>query len=57
VINNAGVFGPRSLLAAPLEEVRAVYEANVFGPLAVARAAGSAVTSEQPGRRITEMTS
>lgn len=38
VINNAGVSGPRSLLAAPLDEVRAVYEANVFGPLAIARA-------------------
>jgi NAD(P)-dependent dehydrogenase (short-subunit alcohol dehydrogenase family) len=38
VINNAGVSGPRSLLASSLEEVRAVYEANVFGPLAIARA-------------------
>jgi NAD(P)-dependent dehydrogenase (short-subunit alcohol dehydrogenase family) len=38
VINNAGVGARGSLLAAPLEQVRAVYETNVFGPLAVAQA-------------------
>jgi NAD(P)-dependent dehydrogenase (short-subunit alcohol dehydrogenase family) len=38
VINNAGISARRSLLAAPLDEVRAVYEANVFGPIAVAQA-------------------
>jgi NAD(P)-dependent dehydrogenase (short-subunit alcohol dehydrogenase family) len=38
VINNAGVSGGRSLLTMPLDEVRAVYETNVLGPLAVAQA-------------------
>jgi NAD(P)-dependent dehydrogenase (short-subunit alcohol dehydrogenase family) len=38
VINNAGVGARGSLLATPLEQVRAVYETNVFGPLAVAQA-------------------
>jgi NAD(P)-dependent dehydrogenase (short-subunit alcohol dehydrogenase family) len=38
VINNAGVSSGPSLLTAPLEEIRAAYEANVFGPIAVAQA-------------------
>lgn len=38
VINNAGGPGGRSLLAMPLDEVRAAYETNVFGPIAVAQA-------------------
>jgi NAD(P)-dependent dehydrogenase (short-subunit alcohol dehydrogenase family) len=38
VINNAGATAGRSLLTAPLDEVRAIYEANVFGPIAVAQA-------------------
>jgi NAD(P)-dependent dehydrogenase (short-subunit alcohol dehydrogenase family) len=38
VINNAGVSARGSLLAMRLEQVRAVYETNVFGPLAVAQA-------------------
>lgn len=38
VLNNAGVTGGRSLLTMPLDEVRAAYETNVFGPLAVAQA-------------------
>ena len=38
VVNNAGVSGRHSLLTAPLAEVRAVYETNVFGALAVAQA-------------------
>jgi NAD(P)-dependent dehydrogenase (short-subunit alcohol dehydrogenase family) len=38
VINNAGISSGPSLLTAPLDEVRAAYEANVFGPIAVAQA-------------------
>ena len=38
VINNAGVPTGRSLLTMPLAEVRAAYETNVFGPIAVAQA-------------------
>ena len=38
VINNAGVATRGSLLTMPLDEVRAAYETNVFGPIAVAQA-------------------
>ena len=38
VISNAGGAGGPSLLAAPLDEIRAAYETNVFGPIAVAQA-------------------
>jgi NAD(P)-dependent dehydrogenase (short-subunit alcohol dehydrogenase family) len=38
VINNAGTLGERSLLTMPLDALRAVYETNVFGPVAVAQA-------------------
>ena len=38
VINNAGVSGGESLLTMPFDQLRVVYEANVFGPIAVARA-------------------
>jgi NAD(P)-dependent dehydrogenase (short-subunit alcohol dehydrogenase family) len=38
VINNAGASAAPALLAAPLDEVRALYETNVFGPVAVAQA-------------------
>jgi NAD(P)-dependent dehydrogenase (short-subunit alcohol dehydrogenase family) len=38
VINNAGTSGGRSLLTMPLDALRAIYETNVFGPVAVAQA-------------------
>jgi NAD(P)-dependent dehydrogenase (short-subunit alcohol dehydrogenase family) len=38
VINNAGISSGPSLLTDSLAEIRAVYEANVFGPIAVAQA-------------------
>jgi NAD(P)-dependent dehydrogenase (short-subunit alcohol dehydrogenase family) len=38
VISNAGGPGGSSLLTMPLDQVRAVYETNVFGPIAVAQA-------------------
>jgi NAD(P)-dependent dehydrogenase (short-subunit alcohol dehydrogenase family) len=38
VINNAGGSSLTGLLDTPLADVRAVYETNVFGPLAVAQA-------------------
>jgi NAD(P)-dependent dehydrogenase (short-subunit alcohol dehydrogenase family) len=38
VINNAGASARPSLLATSLDELRAVYETNVFGPVAVAQA-------------------
>jgi NAD(P)-dependent dehydrogenase (short-subunit alcohol dehydrogenase family) len=38
VINNAGGASGSSLLTASLDDVRAAYETNVFGPIAVAQA-------------------
>ncbi|WP_395725208.1 SDR family oxidoreductase [Nakamurella sp.] len=38
VINNAGTTGPGALLDADLDDVRNLFETNVFGPLAVAQA-------------------
>ena len=38
LVNNAGILGPGSLLTSPLEEIRATFETNVFGPLALVRA-------------------
>jgi NAD(P)-dependent dehydrogenase (short-subunit alcohol dehydrogenase family) len=38
VINNAATGARGSLLATPLDQVRAIYETNVFGPIAVAQA-------------------
>ena len=38
VINNAGVSGRTPLTESTVDEVRGVYETNVFGPLAVAKA-------------------
>lgn len=38
LINNAGAAGPGSLLGADVDDVRNLFETNVFGPLAVAKA-------------------
>jgi NAD(P)-dependent dehydrogenase (short-subunit alcohol dehydrogenase family) len=38
VINNAGATAPGSILDAPMDSVRGLFETNVFGPLEVARA-------------------
>ena len=38
LINNAGATGPDTLLGADLDDVRTLFETNVFGPLAVAQA-------------------
>jgi NAD(P)-dependent dehydrogenase (short-subunit alcohol dehydrogenase family) len=38
LINNAGSTGPGTLLGADLDDVRTLFETNVFGPLAVAQA-------------------
>ncbi len=38
VVNNAGATIPGGILDAPLGEVRALFETNVFGPLEIARA-------------------
>jgi NAD(P)-dependent dehydrogenase (short-subunit alcohol dehydrogenase family) len=38
LINNAGASSPNSYLDAPIEDVRAVFDANFFGPLQVTKA-------------------
>ena len=37
LVNNAGINGAESLLTSPEEEIRATYEAHVFGPLRLVR--------------------
>jgi NAD(P)-dependent dehydrogenase (short-subunit alcohol dehydrogenase family) len=37
LINNAGIGGARSLLTGDMDEIRATYDTNVFGPLALVR--------------------
>ena len=38
LINNAGITGGHSLLESPEEEIRGVFETNLFGPLNIVRA-------------------
>lgn len=38
VVNNAGLLGAESLLHSDIDEVRSVFDTNVFGPLRVAQA-------------------
>ncbi|MEU0091371.1 SDR family oxidoreductase [Kribbella sp. NPDC006257] len=38
LINNAGITGGRSLLESPEDEIRSVFEVNLFGPLNIVRA-------------------
>ena len=38
LVNNAGITGARSLLESPEDEIRGVFETNLFGPLNVTRA-------------------
>jgi NAD(P)-dependent dehydrogenase (short-subunit alcohol dehydrogenase family) len=38
LVNNAGVVGAESLLTSPEPEIRATFEANLFGPLLLVRA-------------------
>jgi len=38
VVNNAGATIPGGILDAPMDEVRTLFETNVFGPLEIARA-------------------
>jgi len=38
VVNNAGAIGGQPMLSVGLEDVRSLFETNVFGPLAVAQA-------------------
>ena len=49
LINNAGISGARSLLTGDMEEIRATYETNVFGPLALVRALAPALAANGGG--------
>lgn len=49
LINNAGISGAASLLRGDMDEIRATYETNVFGPLAVARAFAPALAANGGG--------
>ena len=59
LVNNASILGPSpqpNLLDYPLDELRAVYEANTIAPLALIQAAASA-EALKPGARIVNITS
>ena len=49
VVNNAGALAPSTMLDADLDEVRALFETNVFGPLAVAQAFAPVLTANGGG--------
>jgi NAD(P)-dependent dehydrogenase (short-subunit alcohol dehydrogenase family) len=49
VVNNAGASAPSTMLDADLDEVRALFETNVFGPLAVAQAFAPVLTANAGG--------
>jgi NAD(P)-dependent dehydrogenase (short-subunit alcohol dehydrogenase family) len=38
VINNAGIGGALGIIASPIDEIRAVFETNLFGTIAIAQA-------------------
>jgi NAD(P)-dependent dehydrogenase (short-subunit alcohol dehydrogenase family)/catechol 2,3-dioxygenase-like lactoylglutathione lyase family enzyme len=57
LVNNASILGPSpqpNLLDYPLDELRAVYEANTVAPLALIQAAAPAL---KPGTRVVNITS
>jgi NAD(P)-dependent dehydrogenase (short-subunit alcohol dehydrogenase family) len=49
VVNNAGSLAPSTMLDADLDEVRALFETNVFGPLAIAQAFAPVLTANGGG--------
>ena len=49
VVNNAGAAATSTMLDADLDEVRALFETNVFGPLAVAQAFAPVLTANGGG--------
>lgn len=49
LVNNAGVTGANSLLTAPLDDIRSLYETNVFGPLQLVRGFAPALASAGGG--------
>jgi NAD(P)-dependent dehydrogenase (short-subunit alcohol dehydrogenase family) len=52
LVSNAGVGGGRSMEETPLEEVREVYETNVFGALAVMQAVIPQLRQQRGGRLV-----
>ena len=49
VVNNAGAAAPSTMLDADLDGVRALFETNVFGPLAIAQAFAPILTANGGG--------
>jgi len=49
VVNNAGALAPSTMLDADLDDVRSLFETNVFGPLAVAQAFAPVLTANGGG--------
>lgn len=49
VVSNAGASAPSTMLDADLDDVRALFETNVFGPLAVAQAFAPVLTANGGG--------
>src|SRR5690348_6332650 len=49
LINNAGVSGVGSLLTAPLDDIRSLYETNLFGPLQLVRELAPALATAGGG--------
>lgn len=52
LVSNAGIGGGRAMEETPLEEVREVYETNVFGTLAVMQAVIPHLRAQRSGRLI-----
>jgi len=52
VVNNAGATIAGTILDAPLDDVRGLFETNVFGPLAVARAFAPVLAANDGGALI-----
>ena len=57
VLNGAGIMVPQSLMETTLERLRATFEVNVFGLLAMIQAAGTAMIAGGRGGRIINIAS
>ena len=49
LINNAGVIGPGAVLTSDIDDIRALFETNVFGPIALIQAFAPALAANGGG--------
>ncbi len=49
LINNAGVVGPGAVLTSDIDDIRALFETNVFGPIALIQAFAPALAANGGG--------